>query len=513
MGVLLEELLAEPALGLELVAGAEGLRTRGEVRWAHISEIPDPTPWLEGGEILLTTGLGIKESPRLQRRLVAGLAERGCTAVGFGVGVWLEEPPAALLEEADHCRLPVFTVPYEVPFIAVTMQVSRRVFARHYASLRRAVDLHRAVLSAVISGAGVEAVVHLLVRARTDLEAIVFDAFGRTLTHAGLGLDGTEHLWNALAEHGGLGDRAEFRIGQRIASSAPVRLGEHIEAVLVLLTDRPLDEAGQLLMEQGVAGLSLELARGLSVRESRRAVVSDLYEEALAGRVNQAVLSSRLERLGLDPSDRYRVIAARPPPRTTEAAVCRLFEEVLTAARAVGAVGHAEGLVHAFVQPADVDLTTFLAAAGEGRGWPPFGAGRSRTQTDVDGLAVALRESAVAARHASQGVCDVGDLGLRGLLAGAQHEVAARAFVAQILGPVLEHDERESSALIDSLRAYLAHGCRPGPAAEQVHVHRHTLAYRLEQIARLTGRDPRSGEHLVAYGLALELAGRPPEAA
>jgi purine catabolism regulator len=29
----------------------------------HISEIPDPTPWLEGGEILLTTGLGIKDSP------------------------------------------------------------------------------------------------------------------------------------------------------------------------------------------------------------------------------------------------------------------------------------------------------------------------------------------------------------------------------------------------------------------------------------------------------------------
>ena len=57
------------------------------MRWAHISEIPDPTPWLEGGEILLTTGLGVRDSPDLQRRLVEGLDARGCPGLGFGLGV------------------------------------------------------------------------------------------------------------------------------------------------------------------------------------------------------------------------------------------------------------------------------------------------------------------------------------------------------------------------------------------------------------------------------------------
>ena len=27
------------------------------MRWVHISELPDPTPWLSGGELLLTTGM------------------------------------------------------------------------------------------------------------------------------------------------------------------------------------------------------------------------------------------------------------------------------------------------------------------------------------------------------------------------------------------------------------------------------------------------------------------------
>ena len=42
-------------MGLELATGADG--ADAPVRWVHISELPDPTPWLSGGELLLTTGI------------------------------------------------------------------------------------------------------------------------------------------------------------------------------------------------------------------------------------------------------------------------------------------------------------------------------------------------------------------------------------------------------------------------------------------------------------------------
>ena len=51
----LRELVGE--LELQVVAGAAGLDRA--VRWVHISELADPTPWLSGGEVLLTTGLGV----------------------------------------------------------------------------------------------------------------------------------------------------------------------------------------------------------------------------------------------------------------------------------------------------------------------------------------------------------------------------------------------------------------------------------------------------------------------
>ena len=72
----LRELLGE--LELEVVAGRAGLDRA--VRWVHISELADPTPWLSGGELLLTTGLGVGDGREYVERLVA----HGLTGLGFG---------------------------------------------------------------------------------------------------------------------------------------------------------------------------------------------------------------------------------------------------------------------------------------------------------------------------------------------------------------------------------------------------------------------------------------------
>ncbi len=37
-----------------VVAGKSGLGRR--IEWTHVSELPDPGPWLEGGELLIVNG-------------------------------------------------------------------------------------------------------------------------------------------------------------------------------------------------------------------------------------------------------------------------------------------------------------------------------------------------------------------------------------------------------------------------------------------------------------------------
>src|SRR5690348_10127445 len=60
-----EDLLRSPALQLRLIAGEVGTARR--VAWAHVSELEDPTPWLFGSEMIMTTGIGVPRAAERQR--------------------------------------------------------------------------------------------------------------------------------------------------------------------------------------------------------------------------------------------------------------------------------------------------------------------------------------------------------------------------------------------------------------------------------------------------------------
>jgi purine catabolism regulator len=121
-------------LGLELASGGEN--ASAHVRWVHSSELPDPTPWLRGGELLLTTGLQLT-TPKLQRELIARLAEHDIAGLGFGTGFSHRRVPAALLAEARERSFPVFEVPYELPFIAITERAFAALVNERYEMLQR----------------------------------------------------------------------------------------------------------------------------------------------------------------------------------------------------------------------------------------------------------------------------------------------------------------------------------------------------------------------------------------
>src|SRR5918997_3128967 len=103
------ELLSD--LDIEVLAGDAA--TDAPVRWVHISELPDPTQWLSGGELLLTTGLQLGDA-RAQRAYVDRLADHGLAGLGFGLGFAHDAVPPTVVEAAAARDFPLFSVPYEL---------------------------------------------------------------------------------------------------------------------------------------------------------------------------------------------------------------------------------------------------------------------------------------------------------------------------------------------------------------------------------------------------------------
>ncbi len=90
-------------------------------------------------------------------------------------------------------------------------------------------------------------------------------------------------------------------------------------------------------------------------------------------------------------------------------------------------------------------------------------------------------------------VCTLADLGLAAFLCG-DHRATSSRLAAQLLQPL-----DGSPELLETLDVFLGANLSPSLAAQKLHIHRHTLTYRLEHIARLTGLNPRE------FGAAAQL--------
>lgn len=124
-------LLADQALELRLVAGPD----RAEVHGVHASEMTDPSPYLLGGELLLTAGAGdAADAADAADAYVRRLVGSGVAALGFGVAPLHAQVPPALAEACVRHGLPLLEVPPQTRFTAVARAVWRLMAGRGSAS-------------------------------------------------------------------------------------------------------------------------------------------------------------------------------------------------------------------------------------------------------------------------------------------------------------------------------------------------------------------------------------------
>src|SRR6266508_3531222 len=172
------DLLAIDELALTLVAGGQGASR--PIRWAHVSELKDPTRFLRGGEVLLTTGLGMRGGARAQAGYVEQLAEAKLAALGLGLEFAFEATPPAVVAAADRAGFPVFEVPFEVPFIAITEALFSRLVNEQYVLLQRAGTVQQTLSRLLLEGAGLDALLGAYAR-MTGTAALLFDLHGEVM--------------------------------------------------------------------------------------------------------------------------------------------------------------------------------------------------------------------------------------------------------------------------------------------------------------------------------------------
>lgn len=502
MPLTVRDLLAIPSLRLALVAGRAGLGSVVEA--AHASEMLGPAAWLEGGEVVMTTGLLLAEedSPQAYTRYAEDVADGGAAALVLGLGrtLPLREPPAALVHAAERLGLPLLTAPERTPFVAVTKAVFGARAAEERRLLERTLRTQRQLTAVTAAGGGLDALLRAWQEA-TGGGAVVCDVLGRLLGAAGA--DGPAALTDAAAildavALRGLRGSADGDLPSGRVQVQPLG-GTRLRGFLLLLGAGSAES--RLLGSVLVSLLSVELERRHLADEPQRRRRAHLLDRLLSPELPADQARALLTSAGVHAASVRALAVVAGTERAEPAEPAELAADLAMAVP--GGLVRVNGATAELLVGDDVDVPGVLARFAPGR---PAGIGP----------AVGPRHAALSLRQARALLPTSRELGrpvtateagsVR-LLLRLGSPALLSAFAETVLAPIdAQHTTDPADAadtLTETLRVWLETNGSWAETAALLGVHRHTVQSRVQRIGRLTGRRMDSAEDRVDLWLAL----------
>jgi purine catabolism regulator len=418
-------------------------------------------------------------------------------------------------EEAEQLDFPLFEVPYEMPFIAITEKAFSRLVNEQYEVLQRGIALHRRLEQLVLEERGLPEVAKAL-SAAIGGAVLILDAHGEPIASATFRREmpraALESIRADVADRTGDNRGVPFEprhdavSGRGLALPVAPEARGGPQAWLVAVRDSGgLGEFEHLVLQQAVTVVALELMRRRVVRDTERRLAGDVLAEALDGELSEHELQHRMLPFGIGASAAVLVFSL-DEPLAAEVSLERIMAEA-----GVKALVAARGdLLCAVIDAAGAEPLEVAARARDSlaRGHELVRVAASRAAP-----LGALRRSFHEARYAlevsafSNGsaprVASWRDLGAFQLLLSVQDDEALRLYCDSVLGPLEEGEGDYGGELLRSLEAFLENNGQWEKAARELFCHRHTLRYRIRRIEQLTGRDLTSARDRIEFWLAL----------
>jgi purine catabolism regulator len=525
----------------EVVAGARHLER--PVRWVHVSELPDIAGMLQGGELVLTTGIALPDQREGLASYVAGLAEVGAAGLVVEFGRrYFDVLPRPLVRAAEQQGLPLVALRREVPFVRVTEAVHALVVNAQLEELRASEEVHQTFNELAVEGAEPAEVLRQVARMagrpvvleNLSHQVLAYDAAGRD--PEGL-LGGWERRSRGVRPAGRTGHDPRSgwlvtAVGARGQDWGRLVLVGPPGSVQEDAAPEPLPQRHAMLLERAAATLALNRLlvrdRESLERQTHRTLLSGILTHALT--VSEVALRSAA--LGVPLEGRRLVgVVLRPRggahPAALEAqARLRDFTEIAaTAARErrlaalVGALDdNGVGLLvslgphdeeHAALEGFAGALRRLTHGHDPGSAEPVIAVGSSvGSVRDARRTLLEATQVADAALHDGQGPRSASyyrlpDVRLRGLLHLLRDDARLQTYVERELGPLLAYDAEHGTELVRMLRFYLEQGRNKSAAADAAHLSRPSFYDRLHKVEKVLGVDLDQVESCLSLHVAL----------
>lgn len=503
------------------------------VRWVHVSDLPDLSNLLEGGELVLTTGQALTDE-RHRDAYLPQLAQAGAVALVVELGTHVDQVPPSVVAAGAHLDLPVVALRRPVRFVEVTEEVHRRIVAEQYAEVDYARRVHEAFTNLSMRRASVDEIVAAAAD-MLDTPIVLEDLNHQALAFVRRGLSLTELL-------GDWERRSRVDVGTWVTRPVGPYRQEwgRLVAPLGRADGGEPDDRTVTTLERAAQALALHRMVEQDRTSLELRAQSGLVDDLLRGRIrDEGEATARAHALGLRPALTYVPMTVRVPQTAnanqllTQQRRSRTLDAVVHAIRSGGhsvlAASRDDGQIDLLLAPQSKAMA--VADPGPERALIEVTAAMRHAVVQVDGVSACvigvgpessrlvdaaggLEESAHVAEVAlamadGRPFFRAADVRLRGLIALIRSEARVQAFAETELRGLLERRATHGDEMFDLLAGYLHEGGNKAALAKRLHLSRPTLYARLAALERLLGVDLDDAESRTSLHVAMMVLARP----
>ncbi|KQL44550.1 transcriptional regulator [Brevibacillus choshinensis] len=497
----------------EVVAGGRGLAR--PIRWVHVLETADSCQYLNGGELILSTGLGFGGEREKRLAYLSELIRRKAVGLCMELGDYIPHIPLDMQELANHHDFPLIVFHQPVRFVDITQDLHEHLINRQMQALRDLEAYSRSLQQLSLQSQGIPRVLQHFQTA-VQMQVFLYTPEGTPQYVPPLPQSVQTELTELMRNHFSQIDGTQTSVSSYQLTDTkqivyqPVMAMGHLLAYLgLVLYERHSDEYLLLTLDSTVSTLAQIMMRKMFVEEQALATENRLFDDLIANRpIPEELMRSHMGLSGTEKPPAYHTMLMSFQKKSNEhveslpphdlSAVFRSVLSRLGLRAFIRCTGNRFTFLLVERQPVkdprrvlekamqELERITRQMMGMDTRIW--FGIGRIGKRLADAGKHLAEAEQALAFQHEAQSPF-FADLGLFRLLFHIPHDPVLQNFIHDYLGPLLAHDQEHSSQLVYTLRVYLDTNLSKQEAAEKLFIHRQTLYHRLEKIAECLGDD------------------------
>lgn len=499
----------------KVVAGEEGLKSL--IRWVHIMEVTEIGHLLNGNELILTTGLGWKESGNTSLSLLQQLIDKNASGLCVELGTYIPSIPEEMIQLANEHNFPIIVFTDQVRFIDITQDLNGLFIETHYKTMIDLESVSNQFNRLLLSTDGFKRILRLL-HQFLNVQVAYVPAEGPIEFYPPVDRTQEKEMIKSVK----LAKPQNVINGAAKSASKPIQaLGHKFADLIILSKGQDLTDFDYLVLDRAATALSQDQLRLLYVEEKRKHHENRWLLEWIKGEHRKENVEQYMT--SIEPSMK---------PNGCAVCICKMdLQEQEHDATYFSMIFRTIFEQYGFYSLVSFERNNLVFALINNRNkedWKSrlsdalskikktelmkdqiserisFGIGKMKELDELHlSYEMAKETLYIQNKTGNHSACFYEDLYVFRIISQLNKSQSLHSFVEDYIGPVLRYDQAKNSQMLETLKVFLNVNGSKKDAAERLFIVRQTLYHRIDKLKELLGDDFMKSEKRLAIEFAI----------